>query len=737
MSRYLHSMAAGLLVVLIAVSLTVPGVEAKAKWEKIKIPPLGEVQLPEYERVELANGMILYLAEDHQFPLVELSATIAVGSIYEPDDKVGLADMTGTVLRTGGTENTTGDEIDALVEAKGMSIETWIGNATGGAYLSVLKEDTDLGLDLLADIFRRPAFAEQKIDLAKEEQKAAISRRNDQPMTIVRREVVKVLYGPGHPLARQPEYDTVAAVSRQDMLDFHATYFHPDRVYLVVIGDFVSQQIVTKIEAVFGDWARATTPLPPDPEIPDLPRTVNVIDKEDLTQSTVLLGHRGIRNDDPDYAAIVVGNRILGGGFGDRLFNEVRSKRGYAYSVGSMAGTGWRYPGTFMAYTMTKNETVEAATDVILAEIQKMTTEPVTAAELQQAKDGILAEIRKMTTEPVTAAELQQAKDGILAAEVFSYDTKREVLDRLVLFEMYGYPTDFLQNYQEQVQNLTADQILTAAQNKWHPDRMTILALGNPAAWDGDLSKFGPINEIDITIPDPSVALNIPAATPESLERGSALMTTAAAGAGGQDKFAGLKSYYEKSELAAKIQGMDLNFVIEKTVVYPDRMVMIQKTPFGDMTQVLDGDTGWSSSPRGTEDLGPDDRQRMQEEIASDLIRMLGHPDEFVFQALAPTEIEGVMCDPVYVTAEGIDYQIVFLDPQSGRVRMIQSQGTSPLTQAPATQKVYVDDYQELGGFTMPKTMRLMFDDELFGTIAVQQFEANPRVDEAAFKKAA
>jgi len=713
MSRYLHKLIAGLVVALIAVSLTVPGVQAKAKWEKIKIPPLGEVKLPEYERVELDNGLILYLAEDHQFPLVELSATIAVGSIYEPDDKVGLADMTGTVLRTGGTENTTGDEIDELVEAKGMAIETWIGNTTGGAYLSVLKEDTDLGLDLLADIFRKPTFAAEKIDLAKEEQKAVISRRNDQPMTIVRREVSKVLYGPDHPLARHPEYDTIAAVSRQDMVDFHATYFHPDRIYLVVIGDFESEQMVAKIEAVFGDWARATTPLPPDPEIPDLPRTVNVIDKEDLTQSTVLMGHKGLRNDDPDYAAIVVGNRILGGGFGDRLFNEVRSKRGYAYSVGSRAGTGWRYPGTFMAYTMTKNETVEAATDIILAEIHKM------------------------TTEPVTDAELQQAKDGILAAEVFSYDTKREVLDRLVLFEMYGYPADFLQKYQEQVQNLTADQILAAAQNKWHPDQMTILALGNPAAWDGDLSKFGPINEIDITIPDPSVALNIPAATPESLERGSTLMATAAAGAGGQDKFAALKSYYEKSELAAKIQGMDLTFVIEKTVVYPDRMVMIQKTPFGDMTQVLDGDSGWSSSPRGTKDLGSDERQRLQEEIAGDLIRMLGHPDEFTFQALAPVELEGVMYDPVYVTAEGLDYQIVFLDPQSGRVGMIQSQGTSPLTQAPATQKVYVDDYQELGGFTMPKTMRLMFDDELFGTIDVQEFEANPRVDEAAFKKAA
>ncbi len=711
MTRFLHRMALGLLMALVALSLAAPAAQAKKTWEKIKVPVLGEVNLPEYERVELDNGMVLFLTEDHEFPLVELSATIRVGNIYESVDKVGLAGMTGSVLRTGGTEAMSGDEIDELVEAKGLRLNTWIGQTSGGAYLSALTEDSDLGLELLADILRRPIFDPDKIALAKEEQKASISRRNDEPMSIVRREAPKVLYGEDHPLARHPEYDTIAAVSRDDMIAFHEEYFHPDRMYLVVIGDFVSAEMVSKIEELFGDWPQADTPLPPDPEIPDLPRTVNVIDKEDLTQTTVLLGHKGIRNDDPNYAAIVVGNRILGGGFGDRLFNVVRSQHGYAYSVGSRAGTGWRYPGTFMAFTMTKNATVEAATDLILAEIEKM------------------------TREPVTEEELQQAKDGILAAEVFSYDTKREVLDRLVLFEMEGYPADFLQNYQAAVQELTADQILEATAATWHPEQLTILALGNPAEWDGDLSKYGPINEIDITIPEPSLDMDIPLATPKSLEQGATLLAGVAAASGGKKNFADLDGYFETSLLNANLQGMDLQFTIEKTVAFPDHQHTVQKTPFGNMSQVLAGDVGWSVSPRGAKDLSGDEVADAKRDMAGDMVSVLKNLDQMQGQALEPTEVEGVACTPVYVTGEAIDFQIIYVDNETGLVRMVQTKGTHPVSQAPVTQKVMVDAYGNLGGFKLPTEMRILFDDEFFGTVEVQDFQANPTIDKSLFEK--
>lgn len=710
MKHVTRSAMAALLVLLAANLVSVA--HAANPWEKIKVPPLNEFQLPAYERVELPSGMVLYLAEDHFLPMVELSATIRAGSVYEPADMVGLAAMTGSVLRTGGAGDRSGDEIDFLVESRGINVETWISQTTGGAYLSVLEEDVDLGLGLLADILMRPQFAEDKIDLAKEEQKASIARRNDEPMSIAMREGMKVLFGPEHPLARHTEYETIAAVTRADMVSFHDAFFHADRTYLVVVGDFTAQDMAARIEKVFADWPQSTMPMPPDVTIDTLPRTVNAVSKDDLTQSTLILGHRGIRNDDPNYAGIVVANEILGGGFSSRLFNEVRSKRGWAYSVGSQAGTGWQYPGMFLAFTMTKNSTV------------------------QQSADAILAEIDRMVKEPVSPAELQKARDSILNSEVFSYDTKREVLDRLVLFEMNGYPQDFLKTYQDAVRALTPATVLTAAQAVWHPEQMSLLAVGNKAEWDGDLAKFGPVNDIDITIPEPKMKVEIPAATPENLEQGLDLMIALREKSGGT-KLTNLRSYHEVSVMTIADTPMGpMDITLDKTVVFPDKMALLQKLPFGEATQVVTADAGWMKGPMGNKDLTGAELAKAQEDMKSDTVAILRNLDGYLCQALAPAEVDGVACLPVHVRQKGSeDFQIYFLDAATGLVHMVQSQGNHPMTQTPATMKIYVTENGDLGGFTMPKALRMTFDDEDFGVLTVKEFTANPTIDPGLFTK--
>ncbi len=678
-------------------------------WLKIPVPPLNSFTMPSYERVQLESGMVVYLAEDHEFPLVELSATINVGSMYEDAAKVGLAEMTGTVMRSGGTATHSGDQIDELVEAKGMSVETEIGMTEGTAYLSALKEDAQLGLDLLADILRNPAFPADKIKLAREEQKANISRRNDDPMSIARREAMKVVFGPDHVLARVPEYATVASVTQQDMLDFHATYFHPDRMYLVVVGDFDSKDMIKRIEAAFAGWAKADKPLPKDPEIPDLPRTVNVVDKADLTQTTVIMGARGIRADDPNYAGVQVANKILGGGFATRLFNEVRSRQGLAYSVGSASGAGWRYPGLFMAFTMTKSESSQKATQ------------------------AILAEIKRMVTEPVTETELAMAKDNIMNSEVFNYDSKREILDRLVMFERFGYPKDFLQTYLAQVRALTPQDVLKAAQAAWHPDRLSILAVGGYKAFDGDFSTFGKVNLVDITIPEP--AFEAPAATPATLEKGKAAFDRAIAAAGGAEKLAALKTYTETTVLDAKVQGMALTFTIDKSVVFPDKVYTVQKTPFGNMTSVMAGDKGWAQSPRGNKDMTADDLKQAREELQTDMLGIMRNPGAFTFQALEPRDVGGKSCLPVYVTGVGEDYQVIYLDPVTGLPVLVEKPGTNPVSGGPATEKVYLDEYATFDGITMPNHVRLCYDDEEFAKGRTEAFKANARIDPALFVK--
>ncbi len=706
MTRFMQKSAALLLLVLVVVSLTTPASAArKTPWEKFKYPDLSEIQLPSYERVELANGMVLDLTEDHELPMVQLSATIQAGAIYEPAELTGLASITGEVLRTGGTAKWTGDEIDELVESMGVAVETFVGQTEGGAFLSALKEDADIALEILADILMHPQFADEKIDLAKTSAKAGISRRNDEPMSIARREFTRVMFGPDHPLARNEEYDTINSITRDHLVEFHSRFFHPDRMWLVVIGDFNSAEMIGKIEKAFEGWEKASEPLPADPEIPSMPRTVNVAPKEDLTQSTVILGIKGVRNDHPQYAAIQVANRILGGGFSSRLFNEVRSARGLAYSTGSAPGTGWRFPGTFVAFAGTKNETAEQATTVILDEI------------------------KRMSTEQVTAEELEGAVDGILNSDVFNYDTKREILDRMVVFEMNGYENDFLTKYRSEVQNMTAEKVMAAAGDLWKADDMSILAVGNPADFDGDLSKFGSVNEIDITIPEPEMTLDVPAATPENLARGQELMSLARNTV--SSKIVTMKGFASEMSLDLTIQGMDLTFGIETIVALPGRMKMIQKTPFGEMSQVLDGENAWAVGPMGKQEVPVED---LRDEMKSSLVMMLRDSAELTCQALDPAEVEGVMCDRVYITGLGDDFTLLCLDQSSHRPFMEQSKGQDPVMGGPVVQKVFYSEWKNFNGVSYYGTFEIRHDDEHFAAGTTKSFSLNPAIGDDTFK---
>lgn len=280
---------------------------------------------------------------------------------------------------------------------------------------------------------------------------------------------------------------------------------------------------------------------------------------------------------------------------------------------------------------------------------------------------------------------------------------------------------------------LTPQAVLAATQAAWHPERMSILAVGNYEDFDGDFSTFGAVNMVDITIPEP--AFVVPDATPESIEQGRKAMDRAIAAAGGTAKLAGLKAYFEQSVLDATIQGMALTFTIEKTVSYPDRMHTIQKTPFGNMTAVVAGDLGWQQSPMGSKDMTADELAEAREELRTDMLGTMREPGAFTFQALAPQKIDGKPCLPVYVTGVGEDYRIVYFGDADGLPIMVQQPGTSPVSGAPVTQKTYVDEYKAFDGIKMPSRLRIFLDDEEFANGRTEAFKANPTVDPALFVK--
>lgn len=449
-------------------------------YKQLKYSKLGDIQIPEVQQVTLANGMQLFLLEDHELPLISVSARIRTGSIYEPPDKIGLAAITGTVMRTGGTLSRTGDEIDEQLELIAASVETGIGLNSGSAFVSVLKKDIDVGLNILADVLMNPAFTEDKIMLAKIQHRSSIARRNDNVGSIAAREFEKLIYGPDSVYARHTEYATIGGISRDDLVAFHENFFGPNNMMLGIWGDFDTDIMIRKIEKAFEGWEKVDMELPKVPPIKyEFPQTVNVVRKDDVNQSSIYLGHIGGMRNDPDYFALILMNRILGSGFTSRLFKNVRSREGLAYSVFGIYSANYAFPGLFYVGCQTRSE---ATVKAIRAMIE---------------------EVRKMTESEVTSEELALAKDSYLNSFVFNFDTKGEIVGRLMTYVYFDYPLDFLQKTKESLEKVTKKDILRVAKKYLKPDEVQILAVGRSQDFDEPLSVLGSVQEIDITIPVP------------------------------------------------------------------------------------------------------------------------------------------------------------------------------------------------------------------------------------------
>jgi predicted Zn-dependent peptidase len=425
------------------------------------------------ERVVLSNGVVLYLLEDHELPLIKIGAMIKAGGMYEPPDKIGLAGLTGSVMRTGGTRRMSGDEVDEALEFLAAEISSNIGLDAGSLFLDVLAKDFDQGLELFSEILRYPAFDEKKLDLAKKQAIEGIRRRNDSPAAIASREFLKLVYGPTHPYARETTAKTVSSVDREDLVAFHQKYYHPNSIILGISGDFHKKEMIRKIEKVFGSWKKQKVEFPQvSPVEVRYSSSINYIDR-DLTQTHLRMGHLGIRQDNPDFFALSILDDILGGkGFTSRLFQEIRTKRGLAYSVGTALDPRNFDLGVFFAYAQTK------------------------AGSTHQTISAILEEMKRIQSEPISDEELKQAKDSFLNSYVFSFSSTAQIVNRQVSLEYYGLPSDFLERFRDSVAKATREDIQRVARKYLHPGSLVLLAVGKQERFDRPLSTFGKVTTI-------------------------------------------------------------------------------------------------------------------------------------------------------------------------------------------------------------------------------------------------
>jgi zinc protease len=668
---------------------------AQKHYRDLVYPPLRELTVPEVERIELPNGLALYLLEDHSLPKVEGRALIRTGSRLEPAEKTGLASILGQVLRTGGSKSRPGEEVDRLLENAGASLETDIGEGSGTASLFTLREHLPLVLEILADLMRDPALPEDKIDLARIQERTGIARRNDDVSAIAGREFQKLLYGAASPYARTTEYATIEAITRDDLVSFHRQYFVPNRVLLGLWGDFDSAEVRALVERFFGSWERGPAAADRIPPAAPSKGGVSFIEKDDVNQTSLRIGQLGGRVDDPDYFALSVMAEILGGGFSSRLFQTVRSQRGLAYSVGASWNASYDHPGTFFVSSSTKSES---------------TVESIRA---------IVAEIDRITKEPVSAEELGLAKDGILNSFVFNFDRKGEIVFRLMLYDYYGYPRDFLKRFQESVSSVTAEDVLRVARKNLRPDDLVVLAVGREDDFDAPLTTLGAVETIDVAIPPPA-AVAEPEANPETLAKGAEVLRrfVASAGAMSIDRF-----LLEGESTLQTPQGA-LPAQVQVLFVAPDRYREAAILPFGEIVTVLDGDAGWVSTPRGVSELDADRRRRTREGIFRHYLGLLWAASKGQLQAQWLGTSAG--SSEVLLRVRELSMRGLF-DEASGRLKELSLPGTS-LEGAPVEETRKFSAFETSGGLTVPNQVQILHDGSPAGEtrFATQAIDRTP-----------
>lgn len=448
-------------------------------WEKIPIPALPAFHPREPKRVELPNGVVLFLQEDHELPFINGTVLLRGGRRDEPAAKAGLVSLYGQTWRTSGSAKTDGDALDDELENKAAHIETSGGLASTSLSWSSLKGDFDPVFASALELLLHPAFKADKLALAKQQMFAGIARRNDSPEDIEGREVAELAYGKGSPYAREPEYASVDSVTLADLQAWHTRSLVGRGVIVSVSGDFDSGAMESKLRAAFSPLARGEALGAPKAAFPGPQPGVYFVEKSDVNQSTVAVFGLGTERNNPDLYALAVMNEIFSGGFGSRVVQDIRTKLGLAYSVGGSYGASYDHPGLFHVGLETKS----------------VSTAPATKA--------VLDEISKLKTVPPTETELRSAKDQVLNSFIFNYDSPDKTLSEQVTLAFYGYPLDFLEKYRAGVERVTAADVARVAQKYIDPSKLAILVIGNGPQINPPLKDLGAVKTIDISIPPP------------------------------------------------------------------------------------------------------------------------------------------------------------------------------------------------------------------------------------------
>jgi zinc protease len=670
-------------------------------YKDLKYPPLKPLNLPALDPVTLPNGMRLYLVEDHELATIHGLALVRTGNLFDPAGQVGLAALTGEVMRTGGAGARTAEQIDERLDSLAATVDSSIGETSGALAFTALRDNADDVLAIFKDVMTAPAFRQDRVDRAKQQLRQSIAHRNDDPAVILHREFNSIVYGKDSPFGWALEYTHLDRIARGDLVNFHRRYFFPKNVMLALWGDFDKTQMQSRIEKLFADWTAQQPDVPPFPKIGASAHGTFLAKQSAADRSYVVMGQLGTDFRDKDCAPLEILADILGGGELGRLHKRVGTA-GRLATINAVWRGEAEHPGVFQI------------------------SSSFNAFQTVAALKAVNQEVATIRTSEVTDDELNAAKTRVVSRLMVAFDTRDEIMQRLILYEYFGFPRDFAAQYRKALEAVTRADVLRVAKERLDPAKMALLTVGNPAAFQEPLDSLGPpVTTIDLTIPPRGARVST--SDPASQQKGKELLLRVQKSVGGADKLATVKDYAQESTLqfAASTGGRSENQT--ERWIGPNFVRQESERQGGKLTLYCDGKSGWLATQQGSGALVGLQLKQVQ----GDLFRVF-------FSLLLSDRIPGrtltAADDSTLEIGDGGEILVrLALDPETGLPQNAQYEigtdtGTVSITENFA-------DYRDTGGLKLPFKTSVMAGGQKYADLSVKSWQLNAGLKLADLEK--
>jgi zinc protease len=710
--------------------------------------PARSVKFPPYSVRTLPNGLQVIAVSHHEQPAVSVRLIVRAGGAQDPPGKMGVASFAAALLDQG-TTTKDAEAIASAIDSIGGAIGTGAGSDLTFVNAIVMKDSLSVGLDMVSDLVRHPAFAPQEIERQRQQILSGLKVSYDDPDYIAGVVFDRLVYGAhpyGRPDAGTPE--SIASIRRDDLVAFHRAWFGANNAILAIVGDVSADEAFAGAERAFGSWERAPNTAPPPQDPPPATRRVVVIDRPGAVQTEIRVGNVALPRKHPDYLALDLAIKILGGEGGNRLQRVLRSERGLTY--GASADTNaLKDAGDIVADTDTRSETTGEALRLTVDEFWRLQRERVSDRELNDAQAYLTGSF-PLTIETPSAIALQ-------------------VLNNV----FYGLDLNELQTFRERVNAVTPDDIQRVARLYLHPDKLSIVLVGDASVFAKQLPGAGfpeferiALSDLDLASADlrrsssPAAVAGPRAANPargavlparftslapqqtRSAKNGAALsarelITRAVAAKGGAAKLRSIETVKATATMTVTLGGKPVDLETVTSIRYPGSFRMDAKTPAGPLVQVFHNGEFWVEDARGSREAPQTVADEIRANVQRDSIGLLlGLLDRKLTASRVPdVQVSGHAMPAIRVTGATMPPLTVIFDPATALIVRQRYLAPAYQGQPPVATEEEFSDFRDVDGLKVPFSAAVRVDGVLTVRRTLHSVEYNVPLDASIFSR--